>query len=78
MKSSVKTFPKIVVKSVHRELRNATFEGEKHKPKFEFRALNMSHSVILGWAAEHFESDSRNLAEMFSRNRVNVWQRNEC
>ena len=27
---------------VHRELRNATFEGKKNKPKFEFRTLIMS------------------------------------
>ena len=28
------------------------------------------HSVILGWAAEHFECHSRNLADMFLHNYV--------
>ena len=27
-------------------------------------------SAFLGWAAEHFEGDSRNLAELFSHNSV--------
>ena len=33
-------------------------------------AETLCHSVILGWAAEHFESDSQNLAGMFSYNLV--------
>ena len=32
---------------VHRELRNATFEGEKHKPKFEFRTLLIASLIEL-------------------------------
>ena len=30
----------------------------------------LRHSEILGWAAEHFEGDSRNLAGMFLHNSV--------
>ena len=36
----------------------------------EWLAETLCHSAILGWAVEHFESDSRNLAGMFLHNSV--------
>ena len=36
---------------VHRELRNETFEGGKHKPKFEFRTLVTGHRLFI-WESE--------------------------
>ena len=38
----------------------------------EWLAEILHHSAFLGWPAEHFEGDSRNLARMFLHNSVDI------